>query len=134
MHVASLELSKQLWELSGWGEIGTHSSRNPYFYWVDRSHDDREHELNYGGGSIPSDGDIYPAYDAGYLLRKLPSWVYDYPKKGDGLRFIAEHKRAGYIDDDNLYAIDSTADTPENALAKLSIELFKQKILTKEIE
>lgn len=65
----------------------------------------------------------WPAYSLGYLLRKLPLYC--------------ELHRAIYMDrwvittDGEFHkAIEMTADTPEDACAKLAIELIKQKVIT----
>lgn len=109
MKAANIDICKELFELSGWGDSG---------YWYSRG---------------------YPAYDCDYLLRKLSSFDYKVKgKQGDIMpvrchTFIwqeTEHQwRAGYkynlggqrYDDLFIYA-----DTPEEALCKLAIELFKQ--------
>jgi hypothetical protein len=62
-------------------------------------------------------GDI-PAYDLGYLLRKLPQ-PYSIMAYSTG-RLVAVQGE-----------VTATADTPEDAAAKLAIELFKQGILTR---
>ncbi len=63
-------------------------------------------------------GEPIPRYDLGYLLRKLPEATYlNKPYEGNlwscgyNMEFIGE------------------ADTPENAVCKLAIELWKQGIL-----
>jgi len=98
---ASLELSKELYKLSGWID----PDQEGYMYTPDA-----------------------PYYDCGYLLRKLPN-----PKQGDGNPFSMElytdgRWKAGY------FSVQSTgpyvvADTPENALCKLAIELIKQGVI-----
>lgn len=97
--VASLELSKELYELSGWGaELNDWRS-------------------NSGTGV---DG-AYPAYDAGYLLRKLPIYC------------NVEHDKVWSSTFDNVIDNFTTiAAIPENALCQLAIELFKQGILKRE--
>ena len=108
MEVASLELSKTLWKLSGWDYL-SHQWLSPY-------------------------DDSHPVYDLGYLLRKLPqnSWVgyvdtsgrrdfalaktYAWNEKGDDINKIAECR----------------ADTPEDAACLLAIELFKHGVLKRE--
>lgn len=96
MNVASLELCKELYELSGWKtetmSMGLHQNA--------------------------------PAYDLGYLLRKLPS---DCPLASDG-----ETWSIAYIDEDGANREYSNAMTPEDATCLLAIELFKSGVLTKE--
>lgn len=107
MNVASLELCKELYELSGWN---THISHG-----------------------VP-DRDIHPVYDLGFLLRKFPKKL-KHPATGEeytlGLtwhldeeKWIADYQRS--------LLPHAEADTPENAAAKLAISLFKANILTKE--
>lgn len=106
MEVASLELARTLYELSGQT-------------WITRTRF--------------SEDEITPMYGLGFLLRKLLPLV---TPDGDhcvylflsGGWYTAEYQVGGghrkeWIRD---------ADTPENATAQLCIELFKQKILVKE--
>lgn len=76
---------------------------------------------------------LCPAYDLGYLLRKLPDW-YETPGVEDkefGMAcLIVEKRKAGYMNNDTgQYVFNVAADTPEDTLCKLAIELFKQNIL-----
>lgn len=136
MHVASKELCEELYELSRW---------LPEEYLEDGAYADLRWWINFPSGTFqvghqlqPSFAHreiVCPAYDLGYLLRKLPN----YPPKGpadtnyyDQL-FIAKvgnkyeayyfnritHRRAG----------NALADTPEDAACKLAIELIKQGIM-----
>ena len=106
MTTASLELCKELYELSGW---------------VDTEICHHEYE---DGNTLPITHN--PAYDLGYLLRKLPSGV-----------FLAKGKRYRiWNDDTNNYTWAGSekldpidADTPEDAACKLAIELFKEGVL-----
>lgn len=115
--VASLENSKRLYELSGW-------INGRHFYY----HKKYDSDVNY----LPSllGDNLHPAYTAGFLLRKLPYryyvrrdkisaggdwWCYDITKG------IATDKGGEGI----------LADTPEDALCLLAIQLFKQGVLTK---
>lgn len=130
MNVASLDACKELHELSGW---------NPHEWVYDTSYVDNwlrdisdfAHTTREWLGV-----NTIPAYDLGYLLRRLPKWIDD--EDGDDDRsypFIMEHKRAGYYDEQTSGYVDDlncSADTPEDAAAKLAIELFKQGILKKE--
>lgn len=122
-NVASLENCMTLHELSGWDET-------TFCHKTVLTGD----ELEFRAISLTEDARVganarflCPAYDLGYLLRKLPdqtllgtlptgSWVIEYnPTPG---KFTHE--------------FEFVADTPENATTKLAIELFKQGILTKE--
>lgn len=112
MNVASLELCKELYELSGWDDTTL-----AYFQYED--------------GSIevyqdPKYGDfVAHAYDLGYLLKKLSPGYGVFNLTHDDLNNqwwfsdVVSHK---FI----------VADTPEDAACRLAIALFKQKILTRE--
>lgn len=115
MH-ASLELCKELYELSGWND---------------------ETEFHYdltdgliGVGlprkAVPGNVEI-PAYDLGYLIRKLPKSI-----DGDSLgvswaQITGNCWRADY--GFGLKIKTQYDKTPENVLCKLAIELIKQGIL-----
>lgn len=128
MNVASLELCRELYELSGWEQTR---------FW-------------YAKDLAPSDPDIFqpadphrnryadvPAYDLGYLLRKLPLKVKD-EYQGDvfgvrlrqtgGTGWIVYYGEPGKSTEMHF----NSADTPEDAAAKLAIELLKSGVLTSE--
>lgn len=123
MNVASHSLCKELYELSGWyfgGHTWHHSDFNDL--WTLAPAPDKV------GKTYKV---VCPAYDLGYLLRKLPESVDSiyglllYPTSG-GQWF------AGYYEPDGLEQYEVHADTPEDAACKLAIELFKQGVLKKE--
>lgn len=138
MNVASLELCKELYELSGWDKHQTDDGYHFYMlYW---------HKLGTGEYDLLSrdDGIAWasfhhyvdcPAYDLGYLLRKLPildegGWVILPTHSDDGhkvLWYAWEIEEGYYNADGNVDYFD----TPEDAAARLAIELLKQGILTK---
>lgn len=110
MNVASLELCKELHKLSGW-ETG---------YWF--SLDERSTEPFQGTRDNPFS--VCPAYSLGYLLRKLPT-TQVYHGRGRAGDYKAEwHFYGG----DNK-TVKCWADTPEDALTLLAIELIKQGII-----
>lgn len=114
MQVASKELCEQLYEVSKW--------------------ETPEYENGFGT-------DLgYPAYTLGFLIRKLPPR--QDPDFGDevmyypGVHMIGEvihetHAIAGYWDIEGELWGDwsEVGDTPENALCRLALELFKANIL-----
>lgn len=126
MNVASLELCKELYELSGLNDT--------FFIHQLQFKDDTptrkmivvDRETGHCGSH---DHKETPAYDLGYLLRKLPwgveitqtdpatenPWLARYFSDKDGITALVPH---------HLYA-----DTPEDAAVKLAIELFKQGVL-----
>lgn len=131
MNVASLELCKKLYELSGWDD------------WVefDPYHclaiDWRQWRAKTGKIEIVSKANtrvasitefICPAYDSGYLLRKLPPFTkvyFDNVERDIGWYCAYANGQP------DRYTL-RRADTPEDAAAKLAIELLKQGVLTSE--
>lgn len=108
MNVASLELCKELYELSGW------NSGQRAFYTFD---EDKMVETNAFDEDLV--GEIRK-YDLGYLIRKLPPYVQ--------LMTMRNGCDAVLKDLKNTVAVH--ADTPEDAACKLAIELFEQGILS----
>lgn len=120
MHVASLELSKELDELSGWGETD-------YVWYNNRLI--LERLARYDKGKKVS------AYDAGYLLRKLPRRIPDDVFSGVQLLTLDDSNWGCRVNIRKRGMHDfawGIADTPEDALCRLAIELFKQGVLKKE--
>lgn len=136
MHVANLELCKQLFELSRWA--------------------DTEHCYYANGGSV--NGDIVhqrsmvfdkpnnvPAYDLGYLLRKLPETIewegyyYGLVWHKGGMSSFFEYSAPLISGEDKRLDITHSglsfdrrvfeADIPEAAACELAIELLKQGVL-----
>lgn len=108
MNVASLELCRELYELSGWG-------------YTEKS----EHVITADG----YDEYDLPLYDLGYLLRQMPKeidnvWLTLRPIWYAGY----DHMTA---DEPVKAKYDALADTPEDAACKLCIELFKQGVLVR---
>ena len=110
--VASLELSRELYELSGWVDTQLAALKE---------------------NSDGSHSNIWePQYSLGFLIRKLPTYLFQ--DDDDWLLTLRPQFNAGW---DAYYAGQSDpraryyqeADTPENAVAKLAIELLKQGIL-----
>lgn len=130
MNVASLELCKELYELSGWES----DAINPDLEhcWVE-SKKGWKCELtyvfdNYGQGK---QWGVVPAYDLGYLLRKLPAKLNSAYLKlvsFEETRY-APTNRFGWLCFYSGSSPQAKADTPEDAACKLAIELFKQGIL-----
>jgi hypothetical protein len=122
VNVASLELAFELHALSGW-ETGTKFGH-------------------------PSSGLIAPNYDLGYLLRKLPQrtdidedkWSQAFDASTPETFFLAwemdtmrnRFRVQMQIEDEVIHQTLFEAATPEDALAQMFIELFKQGILEKE--
>lgn len=131
MNTASLENCKKLYELSGWDNTywwhkdGTKFNRGmkPMQIVVPRSH-----ELSV---------EICPAYDSGFLLRKLPSMLEDEDDKGSyyTLHLGKEGEKDYYANywhfDNPLVGIDilEPSSTPEDAACLLAIKLFEEAVL-----
>ena len=135
MNVVKLELSKKLYELSEWSDTSN--------TWMKHSLSDKAKCY-----AIPTaetgiqvlNGELeykYPAYDLGYLLRKLPK---EYRTHRSGKKTITSREiqleqwgnqwMIGLGDGDKEY-LEAKADTPEDALCLLAITLFESGILTK---
>lgn len=120
MNVASQELCWELYELSAWAETDLQwrfsyesktSTRKGMTWHVARPHK----------GGLPP----IPAYDLGYLLRKLPL---DSEGETPGV-YWDQLENAWAADYGNEMRYRQHAANPEDATAKLAIELFKQGIL-----
>lgn len=126
--VASLELCQTLYELSGWRDT-TFSYRN-YLYTSDKGKPclDRWEVRRY---MAPSETAV-PAYDLGFLLRKLPPKRVKLRNYGNGkwkCQYVLHHSSNVRQVEDFIFE----AGTPEDCAAKLAIELLKQNILKKEV-
>lgn len=143
MNVASLELSKELHELSGWdGTLLRHIEASGF---IDSSvgigtvYDKTVGLYGTKVGCDECEGqiivDFTPAYDLGYLMRKLQitaDWTYG---RFD-LQHCSEDGRyywcAGYNSFEPNFPSGESDDSPEDAAAKLAIELFKRGVLVRE--
>jgi hypothetical protein len=123
VNTASLELCKELYELSGWGNHDKWEDQ-ANFYWVQDGGDlsvGYKHQLD--GYPIR-----FPAYDLGYLLRKLKEQDEDITITNGYLQYenwVAMQYM--WYDHDNIYIQNAT--TPEDAACKLAIELWKAGVL-----
>jgi len=124
MQVASLNLCKELYELSGWNNT--------------------EHSYYADPGGLPSldatglHHKVAPAYDAGFLLRKLPREI-ENPRgvlmmqaRHNGYYYAYTTKTGQEWPFDERAVVYQIDKTPENALCKLAVELFKAGVLTRE--
>ncbi len=107
--IANQELCKELYELSGWTVLG----------FADGWHS--------GNGS--------PAYDLGYLLRKLEDsgetiiLRYNNPENMTAIALSDWNKQYTAATVSMTQGSYPIASTPEDAACKLAIELFKQGVL-----
>ncbi len=128
MHAASLELCKELYEVSNW--------RGLDYIWCPEFHSG---SWNVIYNPSPSLIGTYPAYDLGYLLRKLPAIIRPndtlytfYISKLNNDTFMADYWRVQDGFNVPYYGnINIGATEPENSACKLLIELFKQGILNR---
>lgn len=128
--VADLDLCKELYRLSLW-------SKNQFRY---DNFVDNEWHLCETIAHWPVAGhefdNIIPAYDTGYLLRKLPPVIQDpYDKIFKYFQMWINGNsevNCGYVEPyahDDKVSYYQQAYKVENALCKLSIELFKSEVL-----
>lgn len=136
MNIASLDLCTELYEVSGW--------KNTSEKW--------RKEMFKGGYVLthsPAGYDNTPAYDLGFMLRKLPrklKGVNSKQRDGNFNLYASRGKGAwvaSYADEDssiirrlkkdaetqnnrNFWFLAFSADTPEDAACKLLCELIKQ--------
>jgi len=131
MNHASLELGEELFYLSGWDPghelVIITNSRNASDCGVRKPI--HFNKIGYGTmGCIT----YSPAYDLGYLLRKLPVLILG----NQSLQIIPFDDGSWVLEYNNLdgspCGIGSEAMAPEDAACKLAIKLFKQGIITKE--
>lgn len=134
MQIASLDLCKDLYELSGW--IDTYLTYHLDVRsneWCEPVHSEVfEHvliSLAEGKSTYKKDR-VRPAYDLGYLLQKLPYGGFCLQRHPD-----PDGGWQAYLQD-NLHRriADVYADTPEDAACKLAIELFRHGVLVKQEE
>ncbi len=123
MNVASLELCKELFELSGWTQTTyEHELLNGEHYTTTLLREDMAH----------GERNTYtPAYDLGYLLRKLPqnSWVGYVDTSGQRGYALAKTYAWNEKGTDIDRIVQCSADALEDAACKLAIELFTRGIL-----
>lgn len=136
MNVASLELCKKLYELVGWEDTlyYVYERTDPKSLVEPHLIGNSKMGITVRNASTGFDEDEYdiliPAYDLGYLLRKLPATIDSdclVVETLDGdwyFHYLSDE----YISDGRIYA---SAGTPENAAAHLAIELFRQGVLTR---
>jgi hypothetical protein len=111
MNVASLAVSEELYKLSKWIDTDARWYEDDgYFVTTDKPN-----------------GLWVPAYDLGYLIRKLP-------KEADGSHWVLAPTTDGWGMGYLKTELVASADTPQEVACKLAIALFKQGVLTKQEE
>lgn len=139
MNVASLELCKKLYELSEWDDVSNfYAPIDENISWHIFNVNEETYYTTDGKHSTDGLKNRVPAYDLGYLLRKLPPYYSTYGKDGDDciLRVQATFSRKGwyayYNGPGQKMTFLQISGSPEDAAIKLAIELFKSGVLTKE--
>lgn len=135
MNVANKDLCQELYELSKWDDTWFDKDDGTLLVW---KYSRADYEMHIGlrdeDEQLSGFQEAYPAYDLGYLLRKLPNTI----KQLDGWRYLTVmvgHSTGGYIacyyklEKPHFDKFNQQADTPEDCAAKLAIELIKQGIL-----
>lgn len=125
MNVASKDLCEELYKLSGWGSYSI-SELQWFKTWSGEGWEIGMYEADVL--------ECFPAYDLGYLLRKLPLKVKDeYQADLFGVR-MKQTNGSGWVmwygeigKDSEMYF--NSADTPEDCAANLAIQLFEVNIL-----
>jgi len=122
MNTANLELCKELYELSAWEEEGAE-------LWCLAIRGDEKF-----APALPHFIGSFPSYSLGFLLRNLPAYLDErkYASLGSINLDVVDNRMwaCGY----GVMApavLKQYADTPEDAVCKLAIELFKQGVLKK---
>lgn len=129
MNVGSLELCKELYEITAWEDTifvyrETYSIyRSPEFRiaLVQQTVRTRPSLTDWDMKETEEFRQYIPAYDLGYMLRKLPPHYIVWRTSKD--RYISGRIAEG------LVISQFEAKTPEDAVCKLAIELFKKGIL-----
>lgn len=133
MNVASLELCKELYELSGWESELTWAANGSGLEFIVRSDNG---ELGH---------DIFRvayAYPLGYLLRKLPAFKAEQHGPAELSMYELSIKWnqnklkwfAGYSSGTRWELHTAVYDTPEDAACLLTIKLFEEGVLTNEAQ
>lgn len=124
MHVASLNLCTELHKLSGWNDTDL-------VYYANGGEVSDDVHLR---STVFDKPENLPAYDAGYLLKKLQLAEVVDTHGGitlfDELCASGRRWRAIYRKEIRTSAEEKASDTPEDALALLAIKLFEEKVLT----
>lgn len=134
MNVASLELCKELYELSGW--------KDTYTIWAEKIRTSKKGtnytytEWNIRHSKPHKPTKTVPAYEIGRIIRGLPKTMVSLDGMDEitiGYNHKSSYFYAGYGKGIS-FSFYYEADTPEDAACKLAIELFKQGILSQEEE
>lgn len=118
MHVASLDLCRELYEVSGWDDTDFR------YQW------DKQFGLGFDLSFGEPQPDDTPAYDLGFIVRKLPARIkmvegddvfLTLEKFNNRSDYAPDHYSAYYRADVDSDAWTQNADTPEDAAALLAL-------------
>jgi hypothetical protein len=118
-NVANQELCRELYKLSAWGSNYENTASPDY-------------ELDWYGANKTYE---CPKYPLGYLLRKLPLVIKQEDQEGfltmtnDGEDYHFSY--GWWFEPDRMDEVEGADRSPENAVCKLAIQLFKEGILTR---
>lgn len=143
--VASLELCKELYELSGWTNAEYIWDNSPSFEdgliestAKSQGFDVKAERTPVTKTRYASKDFICPAYSLSYLLRKLPAHILSAKHEEQTWLFVEKDDDgygAGYQTiTGETWELYYPADTPEDAACKLATELFKQGVLTNKLK
>jgi hypothetical protein len=127
MMVASLSDCRELFALSGWGDT-------EWSYYCDEAHDDTP-ALNLSEplkvvGGVGYYDHRYPAYDLGYLVRKLPvHYLQKFGNESYVARWVYPAPTREQIELGTHHIIGHSRTSPENALCRLAVNLFEAGVL-----
>lgn len=123
--IASVELCKELFEVSGWDGTFFNYSRSSHYKDAEPDH---PFVVGYRGSIETREvKERYPAYDMGYLMRKFPvleEGAYVVLPEFNGYKI----KWSGWETEEGFYINGNTVyfDCPEDAMVSMAIELIKQ--------
>jgi hypothetical protein len=84
------------------------------------------------GQTMRNDFAFVSAPDLGFLIRKLPDWIEIDGVSRYTFRLEVTYDHQWWASYSHTNDIQTYADTPENAVAKLAIQLLKQGVIKKE--
>lgn len=134
MNMANLELCKELFGVSGWEadpdgfvwRLHKPTGESALMFTGKMLADNFQFHNSPEAPRFREENDFYPAYDLGYLLRKLPDCAL---YKIDSNVLTKKDKYIIHLHPQNNVG-PFYADTPEDVACKLAIEQFKKGILT----
>lgn len=129
MNVASLENCKRLYELSGWSCEKA--------YWPPQYTSSHDYVVGTPDDEVDEKilDSLTPAYDLGYLFRKLPQESKidkGHFQYGGDVRYHAKYSWNTELPNRKRHYATESADTPEDAACLLAVKLFEEGVLTRD--